>query len=363
MYQRFITLLFACTIVAAGVLRAAQAPSAAQNLKIGRNEVWATAPVGEVWIKEFEKAEKRLIERMAVPISATIKTGAKSSVILIFSNKAQTQIGPDSELKLEKYQEDLTVVPDSVTDPEVEDLKSETVLALNRGELSGKVKLRKDRNSTFTISTPVGAAGIRGTTFRIIYRPPGTGQAFGTFTLTNANGSVDFTPAGSGGSTSGGGGGGGTPGAPTTPQDPAPGTPSVSATGTVQGVDTTVIPQGQQIEIVVTQNAQGQFVPQTPVTASSATAVPTAVMQQLVAISVAIAEQVQQVVIAAPPLPPAPPTTPPAGTPPTTQTETPPAPSTTAPVSTQAAGVTATGTVTVTPPPPPAPRVTNPGSG
>jgi hypothetical protein len=56
----------------------------------------------------------------------------------------------------------------------------------------GNVKhLHKDAGSSFSVNTPVGAAGIRGTTFRIVFRPDSSGKAF--FTLSTAEGVVILT--------------------------------------------------------------------------------------------------------------------------------------------------------------------------
>jgi hypothetical protein len=52
--------------------------------------------------------------------------------------------------------------------------------------------LNIDGGSYFNIKTPVGAAGIRGTTFRIVFRPTSDGKAF-NFTLSTAEGVVQFT--------------------------------------------------------------------------------------------------------------------------------------------------------------------------
>ena len=45
--------------------------------------------------------------------------------------------------------------------------------------------------SSFIVSTPAGAAGIRGTTFRVVFRPQGNGTAF--FTITTIEGDVGVT--------------------------------------------------------------------------------------------------------------------------------------------------------------------------
>jgi hypothetical protein len=56
----------------------------------------------------------------------------------------------------------------------------------------GNVKtLNRAAGSNFSVSTPAGAAGIRGTTFRIVYRPTGDGQAF-NFELSTSEGVVLF---------------------------------------------------------------------------------------------------------------------------------------------------------------------------
>jgi len=69
---------------------------------------------------------------------------------------------------------------------------SRTNLRLEFGEVVGNVKtLNRAAGSTFSVSTPAGAAGIRGTTFRIVYRPTGDGQAF-NYTLSTSEGVVLF---------------------------------------------------------------------------------------------------------------------------------------------------------------------------
>lgn len=56
----------------------------------------------------------------------------------------------------------------------------------------GNVKtLNHAAESMFSVSTPAGAAGIRGTTFRIVYRPTGNGQAF-NYQLSTSEGVVIF---------------------------------------------------------------------------------------------------------------------------------------------------------------------------
>jgi hypothetical protein len=124
----------------------------------------------------------------------TITTEVNASVVLIFANGATVNLGTDSSLDIDEFTMEPSSAPlnpDTITD---EPTVSKTKINLTKGELVGKVaKLNKAGGSDFTVGTPVGAAGIRGTTFRIVYRPNGNGQAF--FSLTTVEGNVEVTLA------------------------------------------------------------------------------------------------------------------------------------------------------------------------
>ncbi len=190
----------------------------------------------------------KLERGMQVKESATIKTLGASSVVLVFSNGATTQLGADTELVLEQYlQGEFTgeVSPSKITE---EPSVSKTRLFLNRGELIGNVKKLRKPDSEFEVRTPVGAAGIRGTTFRIVFTPTGTGAAFLTspwlFQLSTQEGEVTFDPASRGAGTGG---------------PPAPGgPPPVDVNGGVQIVLTVTVqelPSGQY-QVAVTPVVQ-----------------------------------------------------------------------------------------------------------
>lgn len=118
-----------------------------------------------------------------------VNTGANSSVILVFSNGATLNIGAESTLSIDEYLQDPLEKELALSDLTEEPNSSVTKLNLTRGELVGNVKhLHEDRGSSFTVNTPVGAAGIRGTTFRIVFHPDSTGKIF--FTLSTAEGKV-----------------------------------------------------------------------------------------------------------------------------------------------------------------------------
>lgn len=286
MHHRFPLVLLVSLFMIAGISRVG-AQSSAPLTSIQPNEVWATGIVGDV-TAELGSSRRQLKGQQKVEEGSTIRTGLGASVILVFSNRARTQLGENSVLELRKYQHDIAEPSAKGNETDVEDGKSVTELRLALGELSGTVKLRKDGKSNFEVGTPVGAAGIRGTTFRIIYRPPAAGQAFGTpgtFQLINNDGGVIFNSGAQGGGAGAGGGGGGAPG---------PGG-SVGAVGTTQGLE---IPAGQQIEITLVSSG-GNIVAQAPVGSTTAGApvpvpIPPALVQQITELSVALVTVVQQ---------------------------------------------------------------------
>lgn len=207
---------------------------------------------------------------MVVPPKARVVTAQGASVVLVFSSGASTQLGSDTDLLIEEFLQDPFAATVKVAEMTGEPSPSRTKLMLNKGELVGNVKkLKYEQGSTFTVQTPVGAAGIRGTTFRIVFRPNGTGQAF--FTLTTATGQVEFTQPNQNSGT----GGTGNPD-PNNPQQP---TTTTTTETTGSGTAAVQVPQGQELVIVdvqITTNAQGQTVivamPQTPVGTTGTTA-------------------------------------------------------------------------------------------
>lgn len=123
-----------------------------------------------------------------------VVTGAgESSAILVFANGSTVRIGNNSRLEIREFmmdplQADVANVAALTNEPTV----SRTNLRLEFGEVVGNVKtLNRAAGSTFSVSTPAGAAGIRGTTFRIVYRPTGNGQAF-NFQLSTSEGVVMY---------------------------------------------------------------------------------------------------------------------------------------------------------------------------
>jgi hypothetical protein len=124
---------------------------------------------------------------------AIVSGAGDSSVILVFANGSTVRVGHSSRLEIREFmmdplQADISNVAALTSEPTV----SRTDLRLEFGEMVGNVKtLNRAAGSTFSVSTPAGAAGIRGTMFRIVYRPPGNGQAF-NYQLSTSEGVVVF---------------------------------------------------------------------------------------------------------------------------------------------------------------------------
>lgn len=120
-----------------------------------------------------------------------IVTSPGANIILVFSNGATINIAADTTLDIEQFEQDPFGGDLKVSDMKREPGTSLTRLNLAKGELVGKVvHLNVDKGSEFTVQTPVGAAGIRGTTFRIIFRPAGHGKA--RFAVMTSDGVVVF---------------------------------------------------------------------------------------------------------------------------------------------------------------------------
>lgn len=260
MQLRLLSWLFLAAIFSAFALRA-QAPATAGYAP---GTVIVAKVTGKVMMTAGAAAPAELRVDMAIPQNAKIVTPLDGSVVLVFSNGTTTQLGPDTEFVLEEFLQRPFPSTIKVSELVDEPSTSKTKLLLNKGEIVGNVKkLKHTQGSSFTVQTPVGAAGIRGTTFKIVFRPQTTGQAFGAqgtqnfrFELSTLEGDVGFQQAGGGGAAPGGG---------VQPQQ-----------GNVN-VDGVSVPTGQEIvvTVTVTTTAQGQTVVSLPTVTSTVPINPT----------------------------------------------------------------------------------------
>lgn len=121
----------------------------------------------------------------------TVVTGDNSGVVLVFMNGSSVKLGAKSSLLVEQFKMDPLATDINVATLKAEPSVSQTKLNLAYGEIVGDVK-KLNKSSTYNIKTPVGAAGIRGTIFRILFLPAANGQP-ALFQLSTAEGLVLYT--------------------------------------------------------------------------------------------------------------------------------------------------------------------------
>lgn len=141
-----------------------------------------------------DKSESALRNGDTLSQDNAVVTGTgESSAVLVFANGSTVRIGHQSRLEIKMFLMDpLETDVANVAALTREPTTSRTDLRLEFGEMVGNVKtLNHAAGSSFSVSTPAGAAGIRGTTFRIVYRPAGNGQVF-NFQLSTSEGVVVY---------------------------------------------------------------------------------------------------------------------------------------------------------------------------
>lgn len=108
-------------------------------------------------------------------------TEGSSRLVLLFSNGAAMTLGPNTSMTIEEY---LQEGPESrKADPG----PSSTQLFLEYGETTGNVE-GLDAKSDFAVRTPLGTAGIRGTTFQVSFDALNVVLVIG-----NVDGSVEWS--------------------------------------------------------------------------------------------------------------------------------------------------------------------------
>lgn len=166
----------------------------AQGTEPGR--IVVARVVGTVTLtNKADNSTRAAVNNEQIAAGYVVTTAPEASVVLVFSNGSTVNLRGDSQLDIETFLQDPFAEDFRIAEATAEPSTSTTRLNLSRGELIGNVKtLNSAGGSSFVIQTPVGAAGIRGTTFRIVFRPDGAGSAF--FALTTVEGNVVLTQGG-----------------------------------------------------------------------------------------------------------------------------------------------------------------------
>jgi hypothetical protein len=127
---------------------------------------------------------QRLTPGIALPQGAIVKTESGATVTIVFGSGSIASIQENSEIEITKFEQALFSGPIPVaSEPAV----SNTEIRIINGGVTSKVaKLMK--GSSYTINTPVGAAGVRGTTFNVFFN-----AETGSFIIATVEGLVEFT--------------------------------------------------------------------------------------------------------------------------------------------------------------------------
>lgn len=165
-YTRFSMKLIARIIALLGFVAFALSASAATGL--APNTYRSSTVTGTVtWQDSATGESKALVADQLLPIGAIINTAEASSAALIFSSGATALIGEKSQVIVSKFQQELfgsDLVKSSGAEPSV----SDTELLLNKGTVTSRVAKLKPK-SNYSVRTPIGAAGVRGTTYQVLY--------------------------------------------------------------------------------------------------------------------------------------------------------------------------------------------------
>jgi hypothetical protein len=136
----------------------------------------------------------RLRKQDSISEKHTVTTGVASSATLVFSNGSTINLPEKSSLQIAEFLQNPFSAPFAMAISSGEPTTSSTKLNLIQGEVVCNVKkLRTDEDSSFAVSTPVGAAGIRGTIFAVSYTPNVNGTDEGIYILSVTEGSVELT--------------------------------------------------------------------------------------------------------------------------------------------------------------------------
>ena len=169
-----------CAFVATALSLTAAAQTAAGQIKAAKVEGQVTK-ISATGTSSPLKSGDMLVETDAV------LTGKGASVVLVFSNGSSVKVGAESRLAIDEFKMDPLVEEMKLSEMKAEPTTSKTTLNLSYGEMVGDVK-KLNKSSSYSIKTPVGAAGIRGTIYRIVFTLGANGKAF--FTISTAEGHV-----------------------------------------------------------------------------------------------------------------------------------------------------------------------------
>ncbi len=120
----------------------------------------------------------------------SVVTTALSETLLVFSNGSELTIEENTSITLAELAQEAFSGNKSYEQLQADPSKSQALLELNYGKVSGHVKKLRS-GSEFYIETPLGTAAIRGTTFKVELRYNAERGEFMLF-IYNYDGKVDI---------------------------------------------------------------------------------------------------------------------------------------------------------------------------
>ena len=115
--------------------------------------------------QEVKPVARDVIVGEPLPHGSTVMTGANSEATLLLTSGSLVNLGPDSKLVLNAFwQKDFRASAKKVIDLKEETSPSRVAIKLETGDLIVAVK-KLNIESSFTIESPLGVSGIRGTQF------------------------------------------------------------------------------------------------------------------------------------------------------------------------------------------------------
>ncbi|MEK9772470.1 MAG: FecR domain-containing protein [Opitutae bacterium] len=152
--------------------------------------VLQTKGVVEAISPQGVKLKEPVVRGSVLPVGYAINTGLFSESILLFSNGTTATVLEKSQIKLTQFKQlPFEAQGNSFGQLTAEPSTSQVSINMDVGSLVVQTK-KLNKSSSFSISTPTGTAGIRGTQFQMAMSP-NTGMK-----LDVAESQVAFTPAG-----------------------------------------------------------------------------------------------------------------------------------------------------------------------
>lgn len=159
--------------------------AAAKNSKLPPGEIRAFQVKGTVNIVDIEdNVIERLKRGQTIQQGTIVKSEENSGALLMLSNGATINLGPNTKLEVAVFlQEPFDKSKGRFAMLKEDPSTSKLHAFLHHGEVLGNVK-KLASASTFAVETPVGTAGVRGTTFFVSF---GINETSGNYTMRISN--------------------------------------------------------------------------------------------------------------------------------------------------------------------------------